>query len=142
MLTQIGETYILLSNRIGQSLAPIPDFASLEYAKTVNQVGVMTVLLPIKYQSNIQFLNQMVIIRRAYGGMRYQEFGALWFVVKYQIYTDDQGVRWVKVTCFCGNAILPKAGGSLLRRFHQRLHDRICRKPYETGLPGQYRLYR
>jgi hypothetical protein len=108
MLTQIGETYILLLNRIGQSIAPIPDFASLEYAKTVNQVGVMTVLLPIKYQSNIQFLNQMVIIRRAYGGMRYQEFGALWFVVKYQIYTDDQGVRWVKVTCFCGNAILQK----------------------------------
>lgn len=109
MLTQVGDVYLTLSNRIGQQLKVIPDFASAEWAKTVNQVGAMTAILPISYRQYIKIGYQLTIIRRPYGGAKYQEFEAVWFICKYEIYSDKNGT-WIKVTALCQNFILRDRG--------------------------------
>jgi hypothetical protein len=135
MQTQSADYYLILSNRIGQTQEVIQDFAAMEYAKTVNQVGALSFKIPIKYLSKIQFLYQITIMRRAYGGKRYQEFGALWLITKRQVYMDAAGVRWIKVGAVCGNILLAKrdvayyaaSANAAMTGFAGNLMKQVCR---------------
>lgn len=106
MQTQNGTVYLTLANRIGQQLAVITDFSALDYAKTVNQVGALTVDLPVSYRPKIKYLHQITVYRQPFGGRVYQEFNTVWFIMTYEIHIDPNGMKFLRVICACPNFIL------------------------------------
>lgn len=109
MITTRGNNYdIYLKDAFGNLLAIIHDFFSLDYSRSVNNVGRLELVLPIDYFNLVQPYFLLEVWRSAGGGATsmYLDMEAVWIIPDYGIELAGDGALYFKVTAYDANQIL------------------------------------
>jgi hypothetical protein len=109
MITQTGNSYYLdLKDPFGNLVDTIEVFFSLDYSRSVNNIGQLELRLPISSLSLIQPYYLLEVWRTAGGGATspYLDMEALWVILSLAIKLDDDGQLYLEVIALDANMIL------------------------------------
>lgn len=91
---------IFLRNWDGRILLEFPAFISLEYARSFNTVGALSVTVP-GYYPDVQRDMQLVVLRSVFDHTPYRDANTVWFVTGWDYSFDDN-----VTTIHCADALL------------------------------------
>ena len=103
---------VYLGTPTGVRLADASSFLSLEYARTVNSVGALTLTLPGTFdtQNLIAPDGRIEVWRRLPSGREYLDTDTVWFIQGITYDIDDEGRRTIVVSADSGLFLLKEPG--------------------------------
>lgn len=99
---------IWITDPFGTRLAVVPDFISVEYTRTVNAVGTLTMTLPTGYARFVVPENRVEVWRSVSGGPLYLDLETAWFIRRPGVSLQDDGQLVLTLTAFDGNHLLKR----------------------------------
>lgn len=108
MQTLNGNNYYLnLKDPFGTLLTECNNFIKLDYARSINNVGALTALLPISFFPYVRDYSTLEVWRTAAPGAAfYLDLETIWIIVSYRIYLTDKGELLLEVKAVDGLALL------------------------------------
>lgn len=126
MQTLNGNNYYLnLNNPFGSRIATIDKFIKLDYARSVNNIGALTAIIPIWFFPLVKEYSTLEVWRTAAPGTSfYLDLETIWIIVSYRVYLTEKGellleikavdtmalLFWRYVVYFAGSAQSSKTG--------------------------------
>lgn len=103
---------VYLSTPTGVRLADASSFLKLEYARTVNSVGALTLTLPggFNVQNIIAPDGRIEVWRRLPSGREYLDTDTVWFIQSVTYDIDDEGTRTIVISADSGLFLLKDPG--------------------------------
>jgi hypothetical protein len=107
-----GGYSVYLSTPTGQRLADASAFMKLEYARTVNAIGSLTLTLPGNFPTSAIVApdGRIEVWRRVDGGREYLDTDTVWFIQSVQYSISDAGERVIVVSADSGLFLLKEPG--------------------------------
>jgi hypothetical protein len=94
----MGAQYqIVLKDPNAVTLAILQNIFYLEYARRVNQIGAMTLQIPISYDPYCLIDGQIELYRQVDSGPLYLEGETRWFIRKISHKLDDNGQEYIEL---------------------------------------------
>lgn len=105
----MGASYqIILKDPNANTLAIPQDIFYLEYARRINEIGAMTLRLPVAYAPYILIDGQIEIWRQVDSGPLYLEGETRWFIRKPTYHLDENGQEYIEVYAEDANTLLQR----------------------------------
>lgn len=103
---------VYLATPTGVRLGDASDFLSLEYARTVNSIGALTLTLPGDYptQHIVAPDGRIEVWRRLPSGREYLDTDTAWFIQSVTYDIDDSGTRTIVISADSGLFLLKDPG--------------------------------
>lgn len=105
----MGAQYqIILKDTNANTLAIPQDIFYLEYARRINEIGVLTLRLPVNYGGSILIDGQIEIWRQVDSGPLYLEGETRWFIRKISYHLEENGQEYIEVYAEDANTLLQR----------------------------------